>query len=202
MRPHGASRRCEKKRSASSNVQNPPPVTAPTPAAAGVAREPVEVRLPAAAGVRRERPFGARSRGREGVAHVGTDFVRGGADRGTEPRDDLAGRHAERRDGSRQHAVKQPAPARMRDADTPSGAVAEQHRQAVRRQHGAHDARREVDRRRPPASRGRRSRSSTVAPCTCSSQTGSLGRPMPAASRARFSATLRGVVADVRREIQ
>ena len=142
MRPHGASRRCEKKRSASVYVQNPPPCTDRTPAAAR-ARARGHRGRPASgrAALRSNRRSALGLRGDERVAHLGADLVRRGADRGPEPRDELA--RAARRTPPPPPAARRSAARASRHARRRRGRPARSQssdRQAIRRQHGADDA--------------------------------------------------------------
>ena len=94
-----------------------------------------------------------------GVVHIGAHFERAGPMRGTDPRRDFRRGTPQRLDGRFEHARREPAPARVRDADDRARAIAEEHRQAVGRAH------RDAGRPRvrvTAASAGRRARSARV----------------------------------------
>src|SRR5690606_24712288 len=78
-------------------------------------RKRIEVGLPAAARVSHERVGRLEARGREGRADLVADLERPRPDRGTEPREDLRWRRAERPDGVLDDAGGQPPPAGVRD---------------------------------------------------------------------------------------
>jgi hypothetical protein len=108
-------------------------------------REARQVALPAAGRARRKAHRCIGRRRKAGVAHFRADLVGVLADARPDPGQHLFRRRLQRRERGLEDTRRQAAPAGVGDADAPAVRAAEQHRQAVRRQHRQH----------PPGSPGR-----------------------------------------------
>src|SRR5581483_11743294 len=104
------------------------------------ARERGEVGQELAAAERRESVGGAGVAAGERLAHVAADLVRPRPDRGPEPCEHAACRHAHRGDRGLDDACAQAAPSGVRHGHDARRVVAKQHRHAVGDEHRAHFA--------------------------------------------------------------
>ena len=96
-----------------------------------------QIELPAAACIGAEKlPPATGSTAREGIAHLGADFISSSADRRPDPGHER-GRRRPTMDpapyGCFEHTSSEPTPARMGSGNARTRSVAEEHRQAIRR---------------------------------------------------------------------